>query len=646
MHRIKRNHGNEHPRKLVFVDSEAYSVADSHMPNAKRLSLRLACAQMVRHEGTSYRIDEMHTFHSQREWWQWLNSIGTGKTVTWVFAHNLWFDMSLLGFREKLSDGTITSPFATKVRRRQTTTRQSQLRRGEGAISLERHAAFAITKTDGHRVNYVDSLNYYHASLSDIGKEIGLPKLDLPHETQDEADWVDYCKRDVSILREAICQLIREWKMHSLGNWKLTAPSLAMSCYLHRFYDYPIVHHDIRDLREDESYAYVGGETSVFYHGQITSLAVDLFQSKQTFVRESTPHIMAPIYKLDCNSLYPFVMRQRDYPCQYVGTMQQPVVERVSEELKQRECVANVEITSDTITLPVRFRSGVWYATGRFWTWLCGDELRLALANGLVRRVARCHVYDSAPLFKKWVDFWYQAKLDATAKEWPVRREFCKMMLNSLSGKWAQQDKRWLTDTTSNPIMEWGGWARINAQTKVIENFRSLGKLVQRQAPKGYADHTLIPISACITANARAYMSTLRRSLPMRSVLYQDTDSLWVTQHAMDHLTAGGWINATEIGKFKHEDTIFDGGIYGRKDYIANGVFRKAGVSRSAKWDGRRSWICELFEDGDSMFSRRPDGTVIVRTIRIAGSELSCGRKLNPDGWTDPVRFDELEKLA
>jgi hypothetical protein len=220
------------------------------------------------------------------------------------------------------------------------------------------------------------------------------------------------------------------------------------------------------------------------------------------------------------------------------------------------------------------------------------------------------------------------------------------MMLNSISGKFAQKDKRWLVTDTSCRISRWDAWPEVDASSKTITNYRQLGRIVQRQVPAGYADHSLIAISACITANAREYMAGLREELPTRSVLYQDTDSLWLTDQAYQEMVNAGLIDPYELGKFRLEDTLDSGGIYGRKDYIANGKYTKAGIPKHAKWDGDRKWTCEVFEDGESMFARRPDASVIVRAVTIQGQEFQVGRMRGRDGWTLPLRIDDYDAVV
>lgn len=636
MHAIKRNHGREHPRNLVFVDTEAFGSDAPLEGREHRLVFRFACSQQVRHCGSSYTLDEMRTFNQPRDWWAWLLASCTQKTVTWVFAHNIWFDLTMLGIQYLMDDGRIQLANKHRLCRSCRDGSCRNCKCWKGCISLDPGASFATVLVDGRRINFVDSFNFYRSSLDDIGQSHGHAKLESPADLDSEEVWQSYCQRDVVILQTAVCELIRNWYMSDLGNFQLTAPGLAFSCYRHRFMTQSIVPHDNKHVRDDEIAAYFGGEVSVFFRGKITQSQADLYDTGGERRRKYEPEYCGVVHHIDCNSLYPHVMKNNLYPAMYLGSLDHPSPREVEDRLSDYCVVANVKVTTTGNTYPFRCGGKVWYPSGEYWTTLCTPELKIAFQQGDVAEVSHCHLYEAKDLFSSWVDFWYESKVLASVRGDNAAYEFAKLMLNSLSGKFAQKLRTWRLDSKSIPLVEWGKWPRYLGSKKQWQVCRALGQLVQVQDMAGYADHAMVAISASITSAGRAYMKSIRDIIGEHSILYQDTDSLFVTTQALIELTGGGLIGDTEIGKFKLKESILEGGIYGRQDYEVEGRPVKAGLPKNAKPDGRRAWRFGKIESPESMMSRLPDGTVIVEHAYMSSSELCSGRSYGDNGRSVP----------
>lgn len=636
MHAIKRNHGREHPRNLIFVDTEAFGTDATLEGREHRLMFRLAAAQDVRHLGTNYIVGEMRGFSRVADFWKYALESTTDKTVTWIFAHNLWYDMTMLGIQYLMDDGRIQ--LANRHRQCKSCQEGSckKCKCWKGAISLDPGASFATILIDGKRFNLVDSFNYYRTSLEDIADHHGMTKLPMPVELAQQTEWEEYCKRDVEIVRVAMCELIRNWYMTDLGNFQLTAPGLAFSCYRHRFMHHSIVPHGNKGVTNDEACAYFGGETTVFFRGRITQSGEHLFDTGGERSRNREPEFCGPVYHVDCNSLYPHVMRGQQYPAMYLGSLDHPRPGEVEKRLADYCIVANVRLTTSRNTYPFRCGGKTWYPSGNFWTTLCTPELHYAFQQGDVAEVSHCHIYEGKPLFDGWVDFWYESKKRHAENGDKAAYEFDKLLLTSLSGKFAQKKRHWRIDSHSMPLVEWGRWPRYWKNAKRWEICRALGKLVQVQEYIDYADHALVAISAHITSAGRVYMKSVRDLVGEYQILYQDTDSLFLTQGGYKCMNEAGLLHHANLGLFKLREVILEGGIYGRQDYEANGKVVKAGLPKGAEQSGHRAWRFNKFESPDSMMSRMPDGTVIVSHAYISSSELCSGRSYGDNGRSVP----------
>jgi DNA polymerase type B, organellar and viral len=632
MHAIKRNHSREHPRNLVFTDTEAIGRNPADGERETRLLFRLSVSQRVRHNGSDYTPDEMVAHYRPKDWWDWLLAGCTDKTVTWVFAHNMWFDLTMLGIQGMMDYGRIKLTNKHKVCKACTEGSCLRCKCWRGCISLDPGASFATLLVDKKRINFVDSFNFYRTSLVDIGNSHGMTKGIMPTELDGADEWLMYCRQDVNILKVAMCELIRNWYVNDLGNFQLTAPGLAFSCYRHRFMSQSIVPHQNKDVQNDEIAAYFGGETTVFFRGRITQTKENLYDEGGERTRNGEPELCGPVYHVDCNSLYPYVMHEQMYPAMYLGSLNHPAVSEIEDRLWDYSVVASVEIDSQSRTFPFRCGGRIWYPNGRFPTTLCTPELHAAIAGGMVSRIYCCHLYESKPLFNEWVKFWYSTKQLKLSAGDGAGYEFAKLMLNSLSGKFAQKLKTWRIDSRSMPLVEWGRWPRYLASKRQWQICRALGKLVQVQECSRYAEHALVAISAHITSAGRQYMASVRETANECFVLYQDTDSLFLTETGYRNLEKAGLIHDDELGKFKLQEVIIEGGIYGRQDYEADGRVVKAGLPRDAVKVGKRKWRFNKLESPESMMARMPDGTIVVKECTMSGSELCIGRQYGVNG--------------
>jgi hypothetical protein len=90
------------------------------------------------------------------------------------------------------------------------------------------------------------------------------------------------------------------WDAHDCGVWRMTGGSLAMQSYRHtmgksyngRTDQIPTIDRESPHAFY-ERFAYYGGQTTCFRVGKYTG----------------------EFYVVDCNSLYPYVMRENTFPC-------------------------------------------------------------------------------------------------------------------------------------------------------------------------------------------------------------------------------------------------------------------------------------------------------------------------------------------
>lgn len=426
-------------------------------------------------------------------------------------------------------------------------------------------------------VRWLDTLNLWRLPLKAIGDKVNLPKLDFPGMgvVGPEAD--TYCKRDVEIVWRAL----REWwdfiQRENLGTCSPTLASQAFTAFRHRFMTHDIYCDTNTAALEIARNSYRGGRVECYKLG----------------------HIPGPVSVLDVNSMYPFVMHQVEVPTKLLTVIARRKPEFIADLLHRVAVVAEVELNTALPVYPVDLNKRLCFPIGRFTTTLAGPELQYALDHDHVVKVHRAALYERAPVFRQFVEWCWQQRRDAVARGDTVSAWMFKIIGNSLYGKFGQRGMVWdftgdvlpgVTADLSSYDLDRGEWVRL----------RAVGGKVQRLSRESESFNSHPAIASYITSAARLYLWQLMQRAGRDSVIYCDTDSLFIRGEIHPGLKPD--IDADRLGALKHEGTHEWCLIHGCKDYeLPDRIKRKGvgahalelspGVYRDVHWDG---WAASL----------------------------------------------------
>jgi len=387
-----------------------------------------------------------------------------------------------------------------------------------------------------------DLMNVFpNFSLEKLGNMLGLPKLEKPEclgkyfpTTAEEFEkFKAYALRDAEI-----CYRAGVWLRRRFGFTPSTLPSLALRYFVEKYKPQWIFEFGKQDrfeafLRQ----AYKGGRV-------------------ECWVRGSPPE---KVYVYDVVSLYPYVMANFAFP---TGNI--PLKEKSTVNLCH-EGVADVTVRQDSdiplLCTRVKGEDGydrLVFPNGKFRDWFTIAELRDAeMLN--VARVEKVHkvleIYDCRRFFEGYVkEFWQLKESD------PQFREFWKLMLNSLYGKFGF--------TGSGQTYKVG----VNGLEK-MENSNGNGKILLRRN---------ILIAAYVTALGRLTMYKYYRLTGAENIVYTDTDSI----HSFRKLDFSG----DGLGDLKFKGEGY--GTYIRaKFYILNDMVKCRGLPRMFSANDVRNMI-------------------------------------------------------
>jgi DNA polymerase elongation subunit (family B) len=369
----------------------------------------------------------------------------------------------------------------------------------------------------GTNVSFLEVGNHLPQSVAKWGERLGYPKGEFD-------PWsIPYCLRDAEIAYRA-ADYLRERYDREGSDMRYTAPASALEVYRRRF----MVDGFGRVDPERSAFyrgSYYGGRTEVFRHGMIRS----------------------GLESVDVKSMYPSIMRE---PLQNYET-----AVRCGSIPSSRPYVADVTVTvpdQPIPPLPYRREEKLLFPTGTFRGSFVGAELDYAVdrCGVTVDRVHAVVRFDhERPYLRSYVDEFYPKKLAAEREGDRAMKDFYKMLLNSLYGKFGTAG--------NSERLAWIDADRTEFDFLETEN-----------DPPVYAN---VIWSAVITALARVKLH--RTIVSVRDPVYVDTDSL---------IYAGS-------GEVVTGDGLGDWELKGR--YVAGEFWRPKAYSLTLSDGGRLSHV-------------------------------------------------------
>jgi hypothetical protein len=329
-------------------------------------------------------------------------------------------------------------------------------------------------------------------------------------------------------------------KDNDLGNFAKTIAGQALGAYRHRFMKENIYVHTCNSAIEMERKSYHGGRTECFFIGK---------KEKENF------------YLLDVNSMYPSVMRENEYPTKLIGIYHKYNLE---DKIKSFAITADVSIKTDKPIFPVNVNDKLIFPVGEYKTILTTREIEYALKNNLITEVRNYCVYEKHNLFKNYVDFFYNKRLEYKKQKNDAFSFICKLFLNSLYGKFGQRNEKFEKLSNNNNDINDGIFKFFDLDNETWITERRISGRIERSAGLQEGRETFVAIASHITADARMKLWSYFELAGRENIFYTDTDSMIVNQKGYNNSISK---LGPELGMLSLKDTANMIEIRGLKDY-------------------------------------------------------------------------------
>ncbi len=583
------------PRHLLFFDIETTQEVLSNGSTKQHFKLGWAC-YYHRAYGRNLEHHEWCYFDNIREFWHFVFKHTAPKQKLWVLARNLVFDFTIAGGWKYLREGGFKLKFFHNA----------------GCTSI------ISVRSKGGSIVFLDIMNWFVESLAKTGERIGIPKLKIDFETCTDEYLSIYCKRDVEVEVENFKRFASFLQTNSISRLCYTRGSTAMAAYLFRHYTHKIWIHNNAEAIALERESYKGGRTECFYIGDL---------------RDEN------YYMVDVNSLYPFVMRNNQYPAKYKALMHKVDVKTLHTQTQNHSVVAKVLIDTDEPVYAVR-RGRTIFPVGTFTTVLTTPEIVYAIEHNHIVSVDNVVVYEQANLFRSYVDKFYRMKREFKAAGIAEYTELCKKMLNSLYGKFGQKADVWekIGECPDEPDRVELLFVVGEHRTRQIRYL--LGEIFELV---GYEEcfNSFPAIASHVAAFARLYLWSLMKEAGEGNYFYCDTDSLIVNEAGLCNLQ--NRMDTERLGSLRIESKLNRLTIRGLKDYstetkqVVKGIRKNAvelstGVYEQEQWPSFRGVLR----------STNPDEYVVKKITKVLHREYVKG-VVNPDGSVVPLVLSDGE---
>ena len=595
------------------------------------------------------------------QFWRWVTDHCYPRCRTWIIAPSASDLLTLTGWWDRVDDGE------WQVFRRDG--RSTGELDGEGRpvkpwvgrLVLRGTPDIVTARRGEASVCAVSWANYSDAGFDDLRRWCGLADVQPDPQLTPRGLPRFNVQQQRRILATGFARLVSEWVRGDYGPFRETSPQLVLSVWRRKFLRVRVCRHADETAARLEQAAAHGGRASVWYFGDVGRRSDCPRRPWEPPPRDRGPRIAGPLTRLDVTSQYPTILRDQHFPVRLVGLRgEMPVPELVSWA-QYRGIIATVEAEVRCPEYPVRLPRRVvyrWpgegprsrkerldvpvrtvYPVGRVTLTLAGPELaRLAREDSIVR-VHAAALYDVGKPFGGLMAHLLDLRQQGKDGQEGVIVQLAKKWAVSFGGKFSQRGGTWEPHPDICPPIRWGEYADRDEPSRRSERWRAFAGLAQRWKEGQAGAKLLAAVYAYMTSYARLQMRDLRGKLPVRSVLSQDTDGLWIAGDVPTSLDIALSKVGQVPGSIRRESVNQFGRWYTPRHYYVDGSWVLAGVSHGFSIIDRDKVRYTVYSNPIRQSPREAPNSIAEFHQYVDLRKVGPTEFIGPDGWSVPSRL-------
>lgn len=532
--------------------------------------------------------------------WKWFISMCDMNPHIMLIAHNCLFDLQVLHFEQWLEKFgfLIVSPYHSA------TTTIYKLNNGNTTLTI------------------LDNMNWFPMSLKVLGDSIGLPKYEVDFDTVSMKALAKYCKNDVEIMVRAQRLLHTLVQSEKGAEWRQTLPSMSFRLWFNAYKPRGYWSQRPKEIKLLERQSYHGGRVEVF---------------------RMKPKPNETVYKLDVNSMYPYVMIANKYPSRFIAYSEQVTKKLPISAFKEYTALAEVELKTDISAYPLVLDKKILYPIGTFTTWLCTPEIIYALEHNHVKSIKRIIWYFGDDLFGNYVSTFYAKRKEAKENNNLGMNATYKLLLNSLYGKFGQMSIE-VVGEDIDPNEEKHADYTIDSRSNILHQLAYYDHKRFTMIQKDESPLSFCAVASHVTAYARIYLWSLIEKAGLDNVFYCDTDSIFVNAKGKKNLEKD--IDEYELGSLKIEGKSNDCAFFVPKDYYFGDEHKRKGIRKGAKQIDETTFQQDNFlSPNGRRIKKLPEGNYVLKQKKRLKRNYMVKIQDKASRYRSPILPDDLPTL-
>ena len=571
------------------------------------------------------------------QWWQWLLALMRRGEQTWIWQMGACHGLTSLGFWDALTRGDWLLCGGTARVGTDGSSRTDHSSAGLCVLSDPPTIILARCSGSAGTTRWMDVRNLGLSGWYDIVDARCLGAVG----TDRDASGV-LCARAMATNRagnlqnwlSAWYETVRELK---LGGLRSTAASQSWAGWRQSYLNEIVECHNEQGRLNAESAAMYGGRCEV----------------RRQSVRTDT------VYQLDASAYNPALASGAGMPCRVCRDSGRSLDSAVSADRNGLCVIACGRLWTDRPCLPYRrctrhsrpaisgrgcglvgrgeCQVETVYPVGTWEGWYCWPEWELLDRCGGKCIIDKWYAYEPGNPFGPFFTRLWQERLKAKGQGRTGHVHAIKLLMNSLIGKCAAEERGWRDCPDEFYPEQWALWHELQPDGITLQRHRSIAGRVQREVCEGYGAEAVPALAAWVYSLGRVQLWDWCEAAGWDNVLYTDTDSLWVTQEGFNELTRsiplvsgvfGGLrlVQAHTFARFlgiRHYET--DHGI------VCAGIPQNAAVRTDGGWT---YWAPESIPQSVQAW-RQP----LERLVRYDVSDRQSSRsgRVGVGGWVFPT---------
>jgi hypothetical protein len=571
--------------------------------------------------------------NSERELSAWMGAQAQPRARNYVVTPSAAESLALGGTWEEIDSGPVKWLPPNAVRK------NAQKRTAHKNLTIVRRACLSPRCTildftrAGLRWVWMSGTQFFTSSEDELADSFGHGWADTGR-TDAPGLWTNRTGPERAALWLTAFQGLSDWwRENSKAPFALTASGLALGILRTHIKPKALCTHTHATTHALEREACFGGRATTWFYGDVGQLSLHRGRNPEPPPKSQYGAIPGPLAHVDVRSMYPALLRDREYPRQFITYRENVPASEPAEYAHSHGVIARVTIETDTPEYPCRVGSRIFYPTGQFTTTLTGPEILALRGEGRIRKCHAMSVYMLGRPFREaagaLLDMRARAQADGRAS-WEM---LAKNIATALGGKLAQRKGAWVDRPKIDAPLRFGEWFGAAARSSSVHRFRALAGLVWEYQPDASGSGPYTAAFAYLAAYGRLMMKGVRHACPQESIVSQDTDGIWATEDAMEALHVGGLLGACGPGSLRITHAVTAARFFGPRHYWTPEAWTLAGFHNPTLNADATRVADTLRCVPTSGPAGAPPRGVCVRARSSALAIESPGLKIGPNGW-------------